>query len=113
MKLLERIDRACRMSHLAKSTREQYVRWVEQFLRLHRQANGTWRPPGELHGSDVAAFLTHMAVERRLSESSQNQALCAIVFLYGQVLRDELGKDPLGDIRALRSTRPKRLPTVL
>jgi integron integrase len=61
----------------------------------------------------VAALLTHMAVERRLSESSQNQALCAIVFLYGQVLNDELGPDHLGDIRALRSTRPKRLPTVL
>lgn len=61
----------------------------------------------------MAAFLTHMAVERRLSESSQNQALCAIVFLYGQVLGDELGKEHLGDISALRSTRPRRLPTVL
>jgi hypothetical protein len=91
MKLLERLDRACRMVHLAKSTREQYIRWVEQFLRFRKDASGVWRSPGELRGADVAAFLTHMPVERRLSESSQNQSLCAIVFLYGQVFGDVLG----------------------
>lgn len=113
MKLLQRLDRACRLAHLARATREQYLRWVEQFLRFHRAPDGTWRAPGELRGADVAAFLTHLAVERRLSASSQNQALCAIVFLYGRVLGTELGKDHLGDIGGLRSTRPKVLPTVL
>lgn len=113
MKLLERLDRACRMAHLARSTRVQYGRWVEQFFRFHRTANGSWRRPGELFGEDVAAFLTHMAVERRLSASSQNQAICAIVFLYGTVLVDELGPNHLGDIRGLRSMRPRILPTVL
>src|SRR3954470_20094332 len=54
-----------------------------------------------------------MAVERRLSGSSQNQALCALVFLYETVLADELGPDHLGDIRALRAARPRTLPTVL
>jgi integrase len=54
-----------------------------------------------------------MAVERRLSASSQNQALCAIVFVYEQVLGEELGPDHLGDIRGLRSTRPRIMPTVL
>ncbi len=101
------------MAHLAGSTREQYTRWVQQFFRFHRQSDGRWRTPGELHGADVGAFLTHMAVERRLSESSQNQAICALVFLYETVLADELGADHLGDIRALRSARPKTLPTVL
>lgn len=113
MKLLERLDRACKLAHLARSTREQYRRWVEQFLRFHRTSDGTWRPPAELRGAEVSVFLTHMAVERRLSESSQNQAICAIVFLYKHVLVDELGPDHLGDIRGLRSTRPKVLPTVL
>jgi integron integrase len=97
---------------LARSTREQYTRWVEQFLRFHRRCDGAWSAPADLRGPEVAAFLTHMAVERRLSESSQNQALCAIVFLYEHVL-DELPKDHLGDICALRSTRPRTLPTVL
>lgn len=113
MGILERLDRACRLAHLADSTRQQYGRWAEQFFRFHRQSDGRWRTPGELRGGDVAAFLTHMAVERRLSESSQNQAICALVFLYETVLADELGDDHLGDIRALRSTRPRTLPTVL
>ena len=113
MKLLDRLDRTCRLAHLARKTREQYCRWVEQFLRFHRTPEGAWRAPGELRGIEVAQFLTHMAVERRLSESSQNQAICALVFLYEQVLGDELGKDHLGELRALRSTRPKSLPTVL
>jgi integron integrase len=112
MRLMERLDRACRLAHLARSTRLQYARWVEQFFRFHRHRDGTWRMPAELRGTDVAAFLTHMAVERRLSESSQNQALCAVVFLYQHVL-NELPKEHLGDIRALRSTRPRTLPTVL
>ncbi len=113
MKLLERLDRACRLAHLARSTREQYARWVEQFFRFHRRSDGRWQGPGELHGEDVGAFLTHMAVERRLSASSQNQAICALVFLYETVLAGELGPDPLGDIRGLRSARPRTLPTVL
>src|SRR6476469_4482270 len=98
MKLLERLDRACRLAHFARSTREQYARWVDQFFRFHRLADGRWRTPGELRGGDVEAFLTHIAVERPLSESSQNQALCALVFLYQHVLGEELGRDHLGDI---------------
>ena len=94
MKLLQRLDRACRLAHFARSTREQYARWVEQFLRFHRAADGAWRTPGQLRGPDVGAFLTHMAVERRLSESSQNQALCALVFLYERVLVGELTNPP-------------------
>jgi hypothetical protein len=65
MKVLHRLDRACRLTHLARSTREQYLRWVGQFLRFHRSTSGTWRTPAELRGGDVAAFLTHLAVERR------------------------------------------------
>jgi len=112
MKLMERLDRGCRTAHLAKSTRQQYLRWVEQFLRFHRLENGTWQRPQTLCGDAVGQFLTHLAVERRLSESSQNQALCAIIFLYERVLLEELGPDHLGEIRALRSDRPKTLPTV-
>ena len=106
-----RLDDACRAANLAASTRIQYARWVEQFLRFHRAAGGAWRQPAELRGGDVAAFLTHLAVGRHLSESSQNQALCAIVFLYQHVLGEALGPDHLGRIDALRSTRPRTLPT--
>ena len=57
-----------------------------QFLRFHRLHYGRWRSPAKLRGANVAAFLTHMAVERRLAESTQNQALYVLVFLYETVL---------------------------
>jgi site-specific recombinase XerD len=57
---------------------------------------------------DAEAFLTHLAVNRRVAESTQNQALAAILFLYRHVV----GKD-LGSLNAVRARRPKRLPTVL
>jgi integron integrase len=66
-----------------------------------------------LFAADVEAFLTHLARDRRLSASSQNQAICAIVFLYKQVLGEELGEDHLGRFEAERSKRPVRVPTVL
>jgi hypothetical protein len=87
-----RLDRTCGTAHLSDSTHKQYARWVEQFLRFHRRAEGSWRMPAELRGPEAEAFLTHLAVERRLSESSQNQAICSPVFLYETVLLDELGQ---------------------
>ena len=62
---------------------------------------------------EVEAYLTYLAVGRRLSASSQNQATNAIVFLYKQVLADELSADHLGRFAAERSTRTPRVPTVL
>lgn len=56
---------------------------------------------------EVEAFLTHLAVNRRLAESTQNQALGAILFLYRHVL-----EQPLGSLDAVRASKPKRLPTV-
>jgi len=76
-------------------------------LRLH------WRHPRELGALEVGNFLTHLAVDRRLSASTQNQACNAIVFLYRHVLADELPADHLGRFVAERSKRPKRVPAVL
>ena len=57
---------------------------------------------------DVAAFLTHLAVRRGLSPSSQNQALNAIVFLYKKVLKIDVG-----DLGHVRADRPKNIPVVM
>lgn len=57
---------------------------------------------------DLEAFLTHLAVNRRVAESTQNQALGAILFLYRHVLHKDLGS-----LDAVRANRPNRLPTVL
>jgi integron integrase len=114
MKLLESLRAASARKHLSPRTIECYESWVRQFLAFTRsRAGGQWRHPRELGGGDVEAFLNHLVLERRLSASSQNQALNAIVFLYRQVLGSELGDDHLGPIAAERATRPARVPTVL
>ncbi len=72
-----------------------------------------WRHPRELSAADVGAFLTHLARDRELSGSSQNQATNAINFLYKHVLADELPADHLGRFAGERSKRPRRAVTVL
>jgi integron integrase len=112
MKLLDRVGDVGLRRHLAKVTIQCYQMWIEQFLRFCR-VDERWRHPRELKASQVEAFLTHLARDRKLSASSQNQATCAIVFLYKQVLGDELPEDHLGRFEAERSHRPVRVPTVL
>ena len=111
MNLLGRVCDVALRRHMARSTIECYQSWIAEFLRFCRQA-GQWRHPRDLYARDVEAFLTHLARDRRLSASSQNQATCAIVFLYKQVLVDELPEDHLGRFQAERSRRPVRVPTV-
>jgi integron integrase len=108
MKLLEQVAAACRTMNFARSTEECYTAWVEHYLRFHRRKRGVWVHPRDLREGDVEAFLTHLAVDRRLSAGSQTQALCALVFLYKSILRA-----PLGTLTAVRAKRPERLPTVL
>ena len=112
MKLLQRVCDVGLRRHLAKVTIECYQLWITQFLRFCR-VEGKWRHPREIRAADVGAFLTHLARDRKLSASSQNQATCAIVFLFKQVLVDELGADHLGQFEFERSHRPARVPTVL
>ncbi len=112
MDLLSRIRNVALRRHLAASTIACYRAWIVEFLRFCRR-DGRWRHPRELFAADVEAFLTHLARDRRLSASAQNQATCAIVFPYRQVLVEELGQDHLGRFEAERSRRPVRVPTVL
>jgi integron integrase len=108
MKLLEQLHAACRQQHFAKSTEHVYCRWAEEYVRYHKDRSGVWTHPAELGEPDIEAFLTHLAVNRKLAASSQNQAFGALLFLYRFVLKRELGP-----IAALRAKRPQRLPTVL
>ena len=104
MKLLDRLRRACRTRHLSLRTERAYLRWVRQYVRYHGL-----RHPLDLTESDVRAFLEHLAVERRVAASTQNQALAALIFLYAHVL-----DRPLGDLGpVVRARRPKQLPVVL
>jgi integron integrase len=112
MKLLERLRAVGKRRHMAENTVECYARWVREFLVFHRQQD-RWVPPGELGAVHVEQFLTYLAVQRRVAASTQNQACNAIVFLYKQVLADELPENHLGRFVAQRSKLPGRLPTVL
>ena len=96
MRVFDQLVRAAEVRHLSKHTIECYTAWVVDFLRFCR--DGTrWRHPRELSGADVGAFLTHLAADRRLSASSQNQAACAVVFLFKRALADELGRGVASD----------------
>ena len=103
MKLLDRVHQACRMKHLSLRTEKAYVLWVRRFVNHHR------RHPQYLSEADVHAYLSHLAVDRQVAASTQNQALSALLFLYTHVLNRPLGD--LGEI--VRANRPKRLPVVL
>jgi integron integrase len=101
------LDRAADLAiarHLSANTRKTYIRWIRRFVLFHRK-----RHPRDMGVAEVNAFLTHLAVEGRVSASTQNQALSALLFLYGTVL-----EQPLGLLEGVvRAKRPKRLPVVL
>ena len=102
-KLLDQVKNAVRLRHYSIRTEEAYVRWVRRYVRFH----GT-RHPAELGAEEVRAFLSHLAVKQNVAASTQNQALSALLFLYREVLGQEL--EEMGSV--VRAKRPERLPTV-
>ena len=104
LKLLEQVRRRVRAQHLSMSTEKSYVSWIRRFILFHKK-----RHPKNMAEAEVNAFLTHLAVERHVSASTQTQALCALVFLYRHVLDKDLGEFE-GLIRAKRT---RYLPVVL
>jgi integrase len=112
MKLLERLNVVARRRGLADATIAVYVAWVKRYLTFSARRHGGWKRPEELFTDDVEAFLNHLVMDRRLSGSTQNQALNALVFLYKNVL-DDIGPDHLGRFALVRSRRRPRVPTVL
>ncbi len=102
-RLLDQMRQVLRVRHYARRTEECYVDWARRYI----QYQGL-RHPRDMGAGEVSQFLTHLAVVGRVSASTQNQALNALVFLYGAVLDLELGR-----LDAVRARRPKRLPVVL
>jgi integron integrase len=103
-KLLEQVRQKIRLKHYSIRTERSYVAWIRRFILFHGK-----RHPAEMGAAEVEAFLTDLAVRGRVAASTQNQAFCAILFLYKQVLK----MDVLKDLDAVRAKRPVRLPTVL
>lgn len=103
-KLLDQVRDAVRLKHYAYRTELSYVDWVKRYILFHNKTH-----PKDMGENEVQAFLTYLASERKVSASTQNQALSALIFLYRNVLHKELDL-PTRLITAKRSTH---LPTVL
>lgn len=103
-KLLTRVRYALRLRHYSRRTEQAYVRWIQLYIRFH-----ALRHPAELGSAEVSAFLTDLAVNRRVSASTQNQALAALLFLYGEVLGTKVAW--IADL--VRAKQPRRMPVVL
>ena len=103
-KLLDQVRDQIRLKHYSYRTEQTYVYWIRRYILFHQK-----RHPAEMGSAELEAFLTHLAVVGKVSASTQNQALNAVVFLYRQVLKQDLGMD----INAVRAKRSRYLPTVL
>ena len=84
-KILTRVREKIRTLHYSIKTEEAYISWIRRYILFHGV-----RHPGEMGEDEISAFLTHLAVKEHVSASTQNQALCALVFLYKNVLNIEL-----------------------
>src|SRR5438128_439210 len=103
-KLLERVRAEIRARHYSRRTEEAYVHWIRRYIVFHGM-----RHPANLGGAEVSAFLTSLAVERRVAASTQNQAMSALIFLYKIVLRKDVGEID----HVPRAAEPVRVPVVL
>jgi len=103
-RLLDRVRETIRRKYYSRRTEEAYVHWIRRFIYFTGK-----RHPATLGEPEVTAFLSDLAVNRRVAAATQNQALSAVLFLYKEVLAQELGW--LDGIQ--RASRPPRLPTVL
>jgi integron integrase len=102
-KLLDQARDALRARHYSYRTEETYIDWMRRFILFHDK-----RHPNEMNAAEIQAFITHLAAERAVAASTQNQALSAILFLYREVLHKEIEPILLSSAK-----RPERLPTVL
>jgi hypothetical protein len=101
-KLLDLFHDQMRTRHYAMATEKSYRHWIVEFLHFHHEG-GNWRHPAKMGKPDFEAFLTHLAIDCKVSAKTQNQAFSAILFLYEQVLMIELPK-----INALRAKDIRR-----
>lgn len=103
-KLLDQVRQQIRVRNYSIRTEAVYAEWVKRYIRFHH-----YRHPAEMGAAEIEVFLTHLAVKRDVSASTQNQALAALLFLYKEVLKLDLPWLQGG----VRAKKPKHLPVVL
>lgn len=103
-RLLDQVRSAIRVRHYSLRTEDIYIQWIKHFIFFHKK-----RHPEEMGENEIREFLTHLAVNKHVAASTQNQALSALLFLYKNVLNLEL--EWIDNV--VRAKKPKRLPVVL
>jgi len=103
-KLLDQVSDAIRVKHYSLRTEKTYKDWIKRYILFHDK-----RHPKDMGVDEIQSFITHLATQRALSASSQNQALSAVMFLYRYVLKREI--DLPSDL--IRAEKSKTLPVVL
>jgi integron integrase len=103
-KLLQQVRDVVRRKQYSIRTEQAYVDWIKRFVLYHNK-----RHPKEMGEEEMAEFLTHLARDRNVAPATQNQALSALLFLYKEVLKQEIGW--LDNVE--RARKPSKLPVVL
>jgi hypothetical protein len=104
-KLLDQVRDFMRFKHYSLRTEKSYISWIKRYIFFHHK-----RHPKDMGLVEIEKFLTHLAVEEKVSSAIQNQAFNAILLLYGQVLEISLDDQK---ISAVRAGRKKNMPVVL
>lgn len=103
-RLLDQVRFRIRRKNYSIRTEQAYVAWIRRFILFHNKSH-----PANLGANEIESFLTHLAVDRNVAASTQNQAMSALLFLYREVLKMDLPW--LADVE--RAKKPKHIPVVL
>ena len=103
-KLLDRVRTAIRLRHYSRRTEQAYVAWIRRYILFHRKKH-----PATMGAAELVAFLAWLAVDQKVSASTQNQALSAVLFLYKEVIELDIG--PIEQVP--RARVPDKVPVVL
>jgi integron integrase len=101
LRLMDQVRQVLRYHHYSYRTEQTYCDWIIRFIKFH----GNQKHPKEMGKSEIEAFLSHLATNRRVAASTQRQALNALVFLYRHVLDQPIG-DNIAPVKAKRHRRP-------
>lgn len=102
--LLQVMRKRMRLAHMSYATEKSYIHWVKCFLRFF-----PGRHPRDMGADEITQYLTFLAETKDVSAATQNQALCALVFLYKKVLE----RDPGEFEKLVWARKPKMIPHVL
>lgn len=100
---IDSIRAELRTRRYSLQTEKVYLSWIRAFIRFHQKQH-----PSELYNEHIEQFLSHLAVNRQVSAATQNQALCALVFMYRYIIKRDIV-----DLNYSFTKKPKRMPTVL